>query len=180
MTALTNSSPPSMRSSSSRRCASSRLCDPGVGRVAGHLLDAEVLVGDARDLRQVGDRQDLRAPGQPLQHAPDAMGRYAAHARVDLVQDERLAARDRRDGERDARQLAAGRGLGDGCEREPSVGPHEEHGLVGPRWPRLRSLMWAKLDSGTPPPPPEVRQLGGRRRRPRTARPRRAGRPRAP
>src|SRR5262245_16823305 len=41
------------------------LLDPGVRRVAGDLLDAEVPVGAARDLRQVGDRDHLRAAGEP-------------------------------------------------------------------------------------------------------------------
>ena len=62
-----NSRPPSIRSSSSRRSSSSSSLDPRVRRVARHLLDAEVPLGEARDLREVRDRDHLRALGEPAQ-----------------------------------------------------------------------------------------------------------------
>ena len=60
--------------------------DPRVRRVARNLLDAQVLVGDARDLRQVGDRQDLRAPGEPAQDVGDRCAVTPPTAGVDLVE----------------------------------------------------------------------------------------------
>ena len=96
----------------------------------GDLLDAVVRVGDARDLRQVRDRDHLRALGEPLQRRGDGVGRLAADARVDLVEDQRLATADRGDRERDAGELAARRRLGDGAERQPGVGADQEDGLV--------------------------------------------------
>src|SRR4051794_34475448 len=81
--------------------------DSRVRRVAGHFLDPEVAFRDARDLGQVRDRDDLCALGEPLQRLPDRMRRAAADARVDLVEDEGLAAAYGRDGEGDPRELAA-------------------------------------------------------------------------
>ncbi len=76
--------------------------------VARHLLDAKVPVGDARDLRQVGDREHLRVLAQPAQRLRDCMCGLAADPRVDLVEDERhLSSRGRRKGESDAAELAA-------------------------------------------------------------------------
>ena len=88
-----------------------------MGRVAGDLLDAEMPVGPARDLRQVGDRDHLRAAGEPRQRLRDAVGGRSADAGVDLVEDHRLSAADCGDREGDAGELAAGRGLGHGGER---------------------------------------------------------------
>ena len=51
--------------------------DPSVRRVAGHLVDAEVPIGDARDLRQMSDRQDLRALAQPAERLRDCVGGLA-------------------------------------------------------------------------------------------------------
>src|SRR5204862_5191327 len=45
------------------------LLDPRMRRVARHLLDAEMAVGERGDLRQMGDRDHLRALGEPLQDA---------------------------------------------------------------------------------------------------------------
>src|SRR5215213_4904023 len=66
--------------------------DRRVRRVARDLLDAEVAVRDARDLRQVRDRDDLRAQGEAPQRFCDRVGGRPADARVDLVEDDRLAA----------------------------------------------------------------------------------------
>ena len=48
-------------------------------------------VGDARDLREMRDRQHLRALGEALERRRDGVRRDAADAGVDLVEDERLA-----------------------------------------------------------------------------------------
>ena len=119
-TVARNSWPPSIRSSSALRSVVVELRDARVRRVARHLLDAEVAVGERRDLRQVRDRDHLRALGEPLQRPADGVRRLAADAGVDLVEDQRLAARDRGDRERDARELAARRRLGD---RARTAGP---------------------------------------------------------
>ena len=99
-------------------------------RVAGHLLDPEVPVGDARDLGQVRDRDHLRALREPLQGLRDRVRGLAADAGVDLVEDHRLPAGDRGDRERDARELAAGGGLGDRAERQARRSAGQEHRLV--------------------------------------------------
>src|SRR2546423_5083890 len=65
--------------------------DASVGRIAGHLLDPEMSVCTARNLRQVGDRQYLRAPRETLQRLADRVRRLPADPGVDLVADERLA-----------------------------------------------------------------------------------------
>ena len=111
--------------------------DPRVRRVTRDLLDAQVLVGDARDLRQVRDGQHLRPPGEPAQDVGHPVRGDAADSGVDLVEDHRLAARDGCDGEGDARELAARGRLGHGCERKPGVGADEEDHLVGARHPWL-------------------------------------------
>ncbi len=82
----------------------------------------------------------------------------AADARVDLVEDERLAARHRGERERDARELASGGRLGDRAEREACVGPDEERGLVHPA---RAKLAFAELDEELSLPQPEPLQLGG-------------------
>src|SRR5437764_7423176 len=106
------------------------LLDPRVRRVAGHLLDAEVPVGEARDLWEVRDRHDLGPLSEPSEGRSYVVRGSAADARVDLVEDERLAAADGRDRERDPRQLAARRRLGDRRERQARVRPDEEGGSV--------------------------------------------------
>ncbi len=70
------------------------------------------------------------------------MRRLAADARVDLVEHHRLAAPDRGDRERDPRELAARRGLGDGAERQARVRADQEDGLVsaGLAWIALAQL----------------------------------------
>ena len=67
-----NCSPPSIRCSSSRRSSSASSLDRRVGRVARDLLDAEMPVGERRDLRQVGDRHHLRAPARRRSVSPTA------------------------------------------------------------------------------------------------------------
>jgi hypothetical protein len=81
--------------------------DPRVRGVARHLLDAEVAAGEARDLREVRDREHLRPTGKARQRLAHRVRRLPADARVDLVEDERLAARDRGDRERQPRELSA-------------------------------------------------------------------------
>ena len=75
-------------------------------------------VGDARDLREVRDREHLGALGEALQRRGDGVRGHAADARVDLVEDERLAPGDGSERERDARELSARCGLGDRRERQ--------------------------------------------------------------
>src|SRR2546423_2987473 len=54
------------------------LDDPRVGWVARHLLDLEMALRAARDLRQVRDRQHLSARGEALQRLRDRVRRAAA------------------------------------------------------------------------------------------------------
>src|SRR5438067_1176771 len=60
------------------------LGDARVSRVARHLLDPEMAVGEYRDLRQVRDRDHLRALGEALQRAADRVCGLASDAGVDL------------------------------------------------------------------------------------------------
>ena len=74
-----NSLPPSIRSSSSRRCALRAARSSCVsGRPAPSPRDSGV--GDARDLGQVRDREHLRALREPLQRRCDRVRRLAADA----------------------------------------------------------------------------------------------------
>src|SRR5438309_9573862 len=70
--------------------------DPGVRRVARDLLHAEVAVGDGGDLREVRDRDHLRALGEAAQHAADRVCSLSADAGVDLIEDECLSSGDGR------------------------------------------------------------------------------------
>src|SRR3954471_18257660 len=93
------------------------LGDRGARLLARELLDAEVPLRPRRDLREVRDRQDLGARGQPLERRGDRVCGASADAGVDLVEDERVAAAHRGEREGDAGELAARRRLGDGRER---------------------------------------------------------------
>ena len=139
--AVRNSSPPSMRSSSVRRSAAESSSITRLGRVAGHLLDAEVPGCDVRDLRQVRDRDHLSALGEAAQRLGDAVRRDAADAGVDLVEDERLTARDDGERERHARELAARGRVGDRAEGHAGVGPDQEDGLVAAARPWFALLQ---------------------------------------
>src|SRR5207244_3431016 len=99
-------------------------------RVAGDLLDPEVPIGNARDLRQMRDRHDLGPLGESAQRVADPVRRLAADAGVDLVEDHRLTTRHGGDRESDARELAAGGGLRNRTERQTRVRPYEERNLV--------------------------------------------------
>src|SRR5579862_1532105 len=134
--------------------------DPRVRRVACDLLHPEVTVGDGGDLREMRDRDHLRPLGEAAEDAADGVGRLPADAGVDLVEHEGLAARDGRDRERDARQLAAGRRLGDRPERHARVRPDEEHRLVRSRDSRL---ALAQLAHELAVAHADVVQLGGDR-----------------
>ena len=166
-----NSAPPAMRSSSSRRSRSSSSLDPRVRRVAGDLLDAEVAVGDARDLRQVRDGQHLGALREALQCRGDGVCRDASDPGVDLVEDERLPACDCRESQGDPRQLAARSRLGDRGERKAGVRADEERRLVAAR---RSDLALAELDEKLALPQPERAELGANRFR-EIVRARRAG-----
>ena len=126
-----NSLPPSIRSSSSRRWASSsgsiRVC---VGRRAPSR--PVVRLGDARDLRQVRDRQDRQcALGEALQRRRDRVGSLAADPGVDLVEDHRRPPPHppRRSQARRGRARPRGR-LGDGAERQACVRTDQEDCFV--------------------------------------------------
>ena len=73
---------------------------------------------------------DLCPPGEPLQRLAHRVRRAAADARVDLVEDERLAAAYRRDREGDPRELAARCGLRDRRERQARVRADQEGDAV--------------------------------------------------
>ncbi len=109
------------------------------------LLDAEVPLGERRDLRQVGDAQDLAPLGQRAQLAADRARRLAADARVDLVEDERCRAlalaRDAHECEHRARELAARGGLAQRSRRHARVRCDAElDALVPGRGPSLPEL----------------------------------------
>ena len=106
-------------------------------RVALNFLDAEVAVGERRDLREVRDRHDLRPLGESPQRLADGVRGLAADPGVDLVEDHRLAAADRGNRQRDAGELAARGGLGDRRKREARVRPDQERDLVGAARGRL-------------------------------------------
>ena len=125
-------------------------------RVALDLLDAEMLVGDARDLRQVRDRQHLRALTEASQDIGDAMRGDASDAGVDLVEHDGLASRDRGDRESNAREFTARGRLRNRRERQPGVRTDEEHRFVGPGRPRL---ALAQLDMELALTHPEVGEL---------------------
>src|SRR5512133_684445 len=80
--------------------------DTRVCRVSGHLFDPEMTLRAARDLRQVGDRQHLRPAREALERLAHRVCGLPADTGVDLVEDHRLAAADRRDCQRDAGELA--------------------------------------------------------------------------
>ena len=90
-----NSSPPSMRSSSSRRSRARRAARSACasGR-PGTFSTRKWRSATARDLRQVRDRDDLRALGEPRAASRRPRARSCPPMPgVDLVEDHRLAAR---------------------------------------------------------------------------------------
>jgi hypothetical protein len=125
--------------------------------------------------RSRGTRGHLRPLREPLQELADGVRGLAADARIDLVEDHRLAAADCCDGERDARQLAAGRRLGDRRERKPRIRTDEEDDLVGARRARLaRPQLDGELALAHADPPQVLgdgRGKGGRRRLSRFSQP---------
>src|SRR3954447_3319542 len=103
--------------------------------VAG-LHHREVTVRGRGALRQVGDDDHLRGPGEPGQPAADAERRPAAHPRVDLVEDERRhgvgCAEHDLEPEHEAGQLSARRALGDRPGRRAGMRHEQELDLVDP------------------------------------------------
>jgi len=96
----------------------------------------------------VSDRHHLSASRQPLQRLTDGVRRLAADPRVDLVEDDRLAAADRGDRQRDAGKLAARGRVGNGCERQACVRADLEGDRVRsgqPKAVRLLRQLDAKL-----------------------------------
>src|SRR5262245_46965460 len=137
-----------------------QLLDARVRGVSRDLLDAEVRVGDARDLWEVRDREHLRPLAEALKRGCDRMSRDAADACVDLVEHERLAARDRGERQGDARELPTRGGVCDRREGESGVRSHEERHLV--RAARA-DLALAQLDDELALPHPQRAQLRGDR-----------------
>ncbi len=90
-------------------------------------------VGEARDLRQVRDRDHLGTSREAAKRLADRVRGLAADSGVDLVKHHRLAAGHSRDRERDPRELAARGGLGDRPEGQAGVRADEKHRLVGAR-----------------------------------------------
>jgi len=82
----------------------------------------------------------------------------AADARVDLVEDERLAAGDGCEGERDARELAARGRLRDWGKRQTGVRSDQEDGVVGAG---RAGVARPDLDVELAVSEPEPAQLGG-------------------
>ena len=79
--------PASIRESSLTRSSSFSTCErDGLAVV---LADADVQVGEARDLRQVGDDEHLAGRGEPRQAPTDREPRLTADPRVDLVEHQR-------------------------------------------------------------------------------------------
>ena len=76
------------------------------------LGDAEMALGLRRDLRRMGDGENLDAGCEPRQPLADRLGDRAADARIDLVEDQRRrrAAIGKHDFQRqhEAREFAAG------------------------------------------------------------------------
>ena len=126
-----NSAPPAIRSSSSRRSASSSssmrvwVGSPATFSTRKCRSATLAICGRCVIVSTCAPSDSLWRVGR------DRMRGHSADARVDLVEDERLAARHRGERERDPRELAAGRRLGDRAERQARVRPDEEDGLVG-------------------------------------------------
>ena len=114
-----------MRASSSRRPpASSVSIRVWVESSVAVLADQQVGMTLRRDLRQVGDAQNLALFAQRAQFLPDHFGHGATDAGVDLVEDHAadgvLAQRGDFDRQADARQFTAG---GDLAQRRVAAGP---------------------------------------------------------
>ena len=96
----------------------------------------EVVMRTGRHLRQVGHRQHLPISPQLLHQPSYGFGDCSTHAGVHLVKNERrccsqLAGCDR-NGERNARQLAARCDLADGLGCHAGVPCDQEHDIVNP------------------------------------------------
>ena len=93
-------------------------------------------VGERRDLRQVGDHQDLGVLGEHGQPAADLDRRLAADAGVDLVEDERRHRVGRRqrhlDAEHHPGELTAGGALAQRLGLGADVGGQQQLDLVEP------------------------------------------------
>ena len=131
-------------------------------RIARDLLDPEVRLGDAGDLWQVRDRQELCSGGEARECISDCVGRRAADASVDLVEDHRrLPGRGVGDGpkrQRDPGELATGGGHGGRRKREAGIRAHEERDAVAPSRARLAR---GELDSELAVAHPETSELLG-------------------
>src|SRR5438874_3524615 len=100
-----------------------------------HLFgDDDVVLGEGRDQRQVGDTEDLAAAAELAELAADDFGDRAADAGIDLVEDERgtplVGGGEGLEREHDARQLAARGHAGERARLLARVGREEELDLV--------------------------------------------------
>src|ERR1039458_5550907 len=96
-----------------------------------------MMVGEGSDLRQVRDAQDLVGGGQLFEAAADSFGGTATNAGVDFVEDQgalgaaRWVGQARLEGQRDARDLAAGCDLFQRAGLFAKVGRDQEIDLIG-------------------------------------------------
>ena len=95
--------------------------------------DRDVGVGEGRDLRKVRHTEHLVLTSQPGEGSTHCRPRFAADARVDLVEHQRRRRFRQHHTERQhrARELAAGRGLGEWPSRLARIGSEEEGDVVG-------------------------------------------------
>ena len=165
-------SPPSIWASSTMRPSRSSCSISGHRpAVAFALGDPEMGIGVGGDLRQVGDAQDLVAPGERPQASADRVGAATADPRIDLVEDEdgrgvRLGD-DPLDGQGDARQLAAGRDARERPGRLAGVRGEAIDDLVGADGVEGDRVA-VDLDGGFVVGPPDGARGRPRRRRPGT------------
>ena len=160
--------PPSIRDSSSTRSAEpSARTFVRLELAVGELDYPIVPLSLARDLRQMGDADDLPAVPELAQLASDDLCNAAADAGVDLVEDEgrdgEAPDSDDLDSKADARQLAARSDSLERAERLTRVEPHFEHDALEAG--RVRTLfgLLRELDAKLAVRHAELRELLGHR-----------------
>ena len=124
-------------------------------RVAGDLLDAEVPVGAARDLRQVGDRDHLRARREPRERVGDAVrGRRRRCRRRSRRRPSSRRRRPRRSRARSRESSPPEAVSATGANGRPGVRPDQERRLVGARSRPARARRSSTRNSPSPIPMP--------------------------
>ena len=153
------SSAPSMRTISATRSSSAtRATSATVVSPAARFSIVKWVVGERRDLRQVGDAEDLAGLAEPPQPLADRARGGAADPGIDLVEDDRALRLAGEAGERehDPRDLAPGRRLLERRERHPRVRRDEQLDRLGAgRAEAVRMRLERDLE-----PRPVHRQLG--------------------